>query len=110
MKKTERGVLLRVFIGETERRHGRPVYETVVMKARELEIRQASVFRGILGYGTDNRLHAAKLLALSDDLPVVVELVDTEEKVASIMPFLDEVVAEGFVTSEVVEFVTYRTE
>lgn len=108
MSTPEQAVLLRVFIGEKDRIHGKPLYEAIVMKARELDLEGATVIRGTLGFGADSRLHSAKLLALSDDLPVVVEIVDAEEQVERLLPFLDEVITEGLVTMETVRAIKYR--
>ena len=100
--------LLRVYIGETDRHHGKALYEAIVYKARELDLAGATVLRGILGFGADSRIHSAKLLALSDDLPIVVEIVDTEENIGKILPFLDEHVDEGLVTLEPIRVFRYR--
>ncbi|WP_397547931.1 DUF190 domain-containing protein [Rhodothermus marinus] len=102
------GVLLRIFIGETDRYHGRPLYEQIVLKARELNLAGATVLRGIMGFGASSRVHTAKLLRLSEDLPVVVEIVDTEENIQKILPFLDEVVQEGLITMEKAHVIRYR--
>jgi len=102
------GVLLRIFIGETDRYHGRPLYEQIVLKARELDLAGATVLRGIMGFGASSRVHTAKLLRLSEDLPVVVEIVDTEENIQKILPFLDEVVQEGLITMEKAHVIRYR--
>jgi uncharacterized protein len=108
MKLPEEGTLLRVFIGETDRHHGKSLYEAIVLKARELNLAGATVLRGIMGFGADSRLHTMKVLRLSEDMPVVIEMVDTEEKIATIMPFLDETVKEGLVTMEKVRVIMYR--
>lgn len=108
MRIEEDDVLLRVFISEGARRGGRPVYEDIVLKARELGIAGATVLRGMLGYGASAHLHAAKLVDLSASLPVVVEIIDREEKLEAILPFIDEVVADGFVTLEKVHVIKYR--
>jgi PII-like signaling protein len=102
------GVLLRVFIGETDRHHGRPLYEQIVLKARELNLAGATVLRGLMGFGASSRVHTAKLLRLSEDLPVVIEIVDTEENIQKILPFLDEVVQEGLITLEKAHVIQYR--
>lgn len=104
----EDGVLLRVFLGETDRYEGRPLYEQIVRKARELNLAGATVVRGIMGYGARSLIHTAKVLRLSEDLPVVVEIVDTREKVEELLPFLDETVEEGLVTLERAEVMFYR--
>lgn len=108
MKLSEDAVLLRIFIGESDTYRGKPLYEAIVMKARELNLAGATVMRGIMGFGADSRIHSAKILRLSEDLPVVVEIVDTEENIRKILPFLDEVVDEGLVTLEKVRAILYR--
>lgn len=108
MKLPEEGMLLRIFIGESDIYQGKALYEQIVLKAREMNLAGATVLRGIMGFGADSRLHTAKLLRLSEDLPVVIEIVDTEEKLNSILPFIDEVVQEGLVTLEKVRVIKYR--
>jgi hypothetical protein len=108
MKLPEQAVLLRVFIGESDKQGGRPLYEQIVLKARELNLAGATVLRGILGFGADSRIHAAKLLELSEDLPIVIEIVDTEEKINTLMPFIDQHVVEGLVTLEDIRVIKYR--
>lgn len=108
MKLPEQAVLLRIFIGESDKRQGRPLYEQIVLKARELNLAGATVVRGILGFGADSRIHSSKLLELSEDLPVIIEIVDTREKIDTLMPFIDEQVAEGLVTLEEVKVIKYR--
>ena len=108
MKIPQEGCLLRVFIGESDIWHGRPLYEAIVLKARELHLAGATVLRGVLGYGASSRLHTAKVLRLSEDLPVVVEIVDAREKLDQILPFLDETVKDGLVTLERAEVIWYR--
>ena len=108
MKLPEQAVLLRIFIGESDKHQGRALYEQIVLKARELNLAGATVVRGILGFGADSRIHSSKLLELSEDLPVVVEIVDTREKIDTLMPFIDEQVAEGLVTLEEVKVIKYR--
>jgi len=108
MKLPEQAVLLRIFIGESDKHQGRPLYEQIVLKARELNLAGATVVRGILGFGADSRLHSAKLLELSEDLPVIIEIVDTQEKIDALMPFIDQQVAEGLVTLEEVKVIKYR--
>lgn len=100
MKMPEEGVLLRVFVGETDRCKGRPVYEQIVMRARELGLAGATVVRGMMGFGAASRIHTAKVLRLSEDLPVIVEIVDSEENIERLLPYLDEIVTEGLVTME----------
>ena len=108
MKSPEESVLLRIFIGEKDKSHGQPLYERIVMKARELHLAGATVTRGILGFGADSRLHSSKLLELSQDLPIVIELVDAQENIDRLLPFIDENVVEGMVTMEKVKVLKYR--
>ncbi len=95
MKLPEEGMLLRIFIGESDNYEGKALYEQIVLKAREMNLAGATVTRGIMGFGADSRMHTAKLLRLSEDLPVVIELVATEETLNKLLSFLDEVVEEG---------------
>jgi PII-like signaling protein len=108
MKLPEEGILLRIFVGETDRIHGKALYEQIVLKARELGLAGATVIRGTMGFGASSRLHSAKILRLSEDLPIVIELVDTEENLNKLMPFIDENVTEGLVTMEKVRVIKYR--
>lgn len=108
MKKPENGQLLRVFIGESDTLHGRPLYEAIVKKARELHLAGATVTRGIMGFGADSRIHSAKILRLSEDLPVIIEIADTEEKIQEILPFIDEHVKEALITLENIRVIKYR--
>lgn len=108
MKLSGEAMLLRVFLGESDRTDGKPVYEQIVLRARELNLAGATVLRGVMGFGANSRLHTAKLLRLSEDLPVIVEVVDTQEKLAALLPFLDEHVKEGLVTIEKVQVIHYR--
>ncbi len=108
MKEPGKAVLLRIFIGEEDRDGKRPLYETIVKKARELNLAGATVLRGILGFGADSRMHAARLLTLSDNLPVIIEIADTRKNIEKLLPFLDEHVSEGFVTMEDIEVIRYR--
>ncbi len=108
MKIPEDGYLLRVFIGQNDRWRGRPLYEAIVLKARELHLAGATVLRGPMGFGASSRLHTAKVLRLSEDLPMVIEIVDAKEKLDTLMPHIDEMVAEGLVTLERVQVIKYR--
>ncbi len=108
MKLPQEGMLLRIFVGESDVHQGKALYEQIVLKARELNLAGATVLRGIMGFGADSRMHTAKLLRLSEDLPVVIEIVDTEENLNKILPFLDEVVVEGLITLEKVRVIKYR--
>jgi PII-like signaling protein len=109
MKLPETGTLLRIMIGENDQHQGKPLYEQIVFKAKELGLAGATVTRGILGFGADSRIHTAKILRLSEDLPVIIEIVDTEEKLATLIPFLDETVKEGLITMEKVRVIKYRS-
>ncbi len=108
MKLSGEGKLLKVFVGETDKYKSKPLYEAIVLKARELNLAGATVFRGIMGYGATSRIHSLKLLRLSEDLPVMIEIVDTEENINKILPFLDETVTEGLITMEKVNVIKYR--
>ena len=108
MKIEGEGKLLRVFIGESDRWHGKPLYQAIVERVREAGLAGATVLRGIEGFGADSRLHTARLLRLSEDLPVVIEIVDSAERIEGILPALDEMVGEGMVTVERVEVIAYR--
>jgi PII-like signaling protein len=101
-------MLLRVFIGESDRWHHSPLYEAIVLKARELHLAGATVLRGPMGYGKSSRLHTAKILRLSMDLPLVIEIVDAEEKIQAFLPVLDEMMKGGLVTLERVRVIDYR--
>ena len=108
MKLPEEGILLRIFIGESDTYQGRALYHAIVRKARELNMAGATVLRGMAGFGAASRLHTSRFLRLSEDLPVVIEIVDTEERVQTILPFLDGRVREGLVTMEKVRIIKYR--
>jgi PII-like signaling protein len=101
-------MLLRIFIGESDRWKHAPLYEAIVLKARELHLAGATVLRGPMGYGKSSRLHTAKILRLSMDLPLVIEIVDTEEKIQAFLPLLDEMMKGGLVTLERVRVIDYR--
>ncbi|HBB67546.1 MAG: hypothetical protein A2X28_00740 [Elusimicrobia bacterium GWA2_56_46] len=108
MKLPENGKLLRIFIGESDKHGDKALYEAITLKARELGLAGATVVRGVMGFGADSRMHTAKLLELSEDLPMIIELVDTGENLNKLMPFLDETVTEGLITIEDVKVVKYR--
>ncbi len=108
MKIPQDGYLLRVFLGENDRWQGRPLYEAIVMKARELHLAGATVLRGPMGFGAGSRLHTAKILRLSEDLPMVIEIVDSKEKIDELLPHIDEMVVDGLVTLERVQVIKYR--
>lgn len=107
MQIPEKASLLRVFIGEDDKADGRPLYEAIVLKAREAHLAGATVLRGPLGFGRSSRLHTAKVLRLSQDLPVVVEIVDTEEKINGFLPMLTGLTTGGLITLEKVTVVRY---
>jgi PII-like signaling protein len=100
--------LVRVFIGENDTWHGKPLFEAIVLRAREEGLAGATVTRGIEGYGASSRMHTTRLLELSSDLPVVVELVDAHARIARFLPILGEMVGDGLVTTESVHVVAYR--
>jgi len=108
VKLPEEGLLLRIFIGEMDSYKGKSLYEQIVLRARELNLAGATVIRGVMGFGAHSRVHTAKFLRLSEDLPVVIEVVDTEENINKLLPFLDEVVEEGLITIEKVKIIKYR--
>jgi len=101
-------MLLRIFIGESDRWHHKPLYEAIVLKAREMQMAGATVLRGPMGFGKSSRLNTAKILRLSMDLPLVIEIVDAEEKLNSFLPVLDEMMTRGLVTLEKVRVIDYR--
>jgi PII-like signaling protein len=103
----EEAVLLRVFLGESDRHNGKPLYEAIVLKARELHLAGATVLRGVMGFGRSSRLHTAKVLRLSEDMPMVVEIADVEEKVQALLPWLEQVVSGGLITLERARVVRY---
>ncbi|MEJ2307634.1 MAG: DUF190 domain-containing protein [candidate division WOR-3 bacterium] len=107
-KLPEESVLLRIFIGESDKYKNKPLYEQIVLKARELNLAGATVLRGIMGFGADSRMHSAKLLNLSMDLPIVIEIVDTKENIDKILPFIDDNLIEGMVTLENIKVIKYR--
>jgi PII-like signaling protein len=104
----EEAVLLRIFIGESDRWQHRPLYEAIVMKARETHLAGATVLRGPMGFGKSSHLHTAKILRLSMDLPLVIEIVDSEEKINAFLPVLDEMMGGGLVTLEKAKVIHYR--
>lgn len=108
MKIPEEAELLRIFIGESDRYEGRPLYEAIVAEARRQCLGGATVFRGLLGYGAHSRMHTAKLLRLSEDLPIIIEIVDSTEKIQGFLPDLDHMMEEGLVTVERAKVLVYR--
>jgi len=104
----EDGCLLRIFVGESDRYGHHPLYESIVLKAREQGLAGATVLRGLMGFGKHSILHTAKILRLSEDLPMIVEIVDSREKVENFLPLLDEMISDGLVTLEVVKVIHYK--
>lgn len=104
----QESLLLRIFIGESDRWHHQPLYEAIVMKAREMHLAGATVVRASMGFGKSSRLHTTKILRLSVDLPLVIEIVDTEEKINGFLPVLDGMVGGGLVTLEKIRVLHYR--
>ena len=107
MTLSEEGQLLRVFCGESDTWEGHPLYRAVVLKAKELGLAGATVLRGPMGFGHSSRLHTAKILRLSEDLPLVIEIVDSEEKIGAFLPVLDAMMGSGLVTMEKVQVLRY---
>src|SRR5438132_804869 len=108
MKIPQDGFLLRVYIGEADRWHGQPLYEAIVLKAREMHLAGATVLRGPMGFGATSHVHTAKILRLSDDLPMVIELVDSEEKIRAFLSVLDPMMGGRLVTLEKVKVIPSR--
>jgi PII-like signaling protein len=108
MKIEGEGQLVRIFVGESDRWEGKPLYEAIVLEARKAGIAGATVLRGVEGFGANSRIHTTKILRLSEDLPMVVEIVDTPERIQAILPVLDRMVGEGLVTLERVQIIAYR--
>jgi len=102
-------MLLRIFLGESDRWEHKPLYEAIILKAREMHLAGATVLRGPMGFGKASRLHTAKILRLSLDLPMVIEIVDEEEKIQSFLPVLDQMMGGGLVTLERVKVIDYRS-
>lgn len=104
----EDGSLLRIFIGESDRHGHQPLYEAIVLKAREQGLAGATVLRGVMGFGKHSILHTAKILRLSEDLPMVIEIVDSAEKIDGFLPTLNEMITDGLVTLERVKVLQYK--
>ena len=101
---------MRIFIGESDRWEHKPLYEAIVLKAREMHLAGATVLRGPMGFGKTSHLHTAKILRLSMDLPLIIEIVDSEEKINAFLPVLDEMMGGGLVTLEKVRVIDYRAD
>ncbi len=108
MKLPSEAYLLRIFVGESDKIDGKPLYEVVVQEARKRGMAGATVLRGYLGFGAHSRIHTAKVLRLSEDLPIVVEIVDEEAKIEAFLPDLDQLIGEGLITLEKVRVIAYR--
>lgn len=104
----EEGILLRIFVGESDKRDGRPLYEVIVNEARRRGLAGATVLRGVMGFGASSRIHTTKILRLSEDLPMVIEIVDEAHKINDFLPDLDGMIREGLMTLERVRIVLYR--
>jgi PII-like signaling protein len=107
MRIPQDSLLLRIFLGEDDRFERQPLYQAIVLKAREMHLAGATVLRGPMGFGHSSRLHTAKLLRLSEDLPLVIEIVDSEEKIRAFLPVLDTIMGSGLVTLEKVQVLQY---
>jgi PII-like signaling protein len=108
MRMEGEGKLLRIFIGESDRWHGKPLYEAIVELARSEGLAGATVLRGIEGFGAKSHLHTSRILRLSEDLPIVIEMVDTAENIDRVLPMLDPMVGDGMLTVEKVHSIAYR--
>ncbi len=108
MKIEGEGQLLRIFVGESDRWEGKPLHEAIVRMARKAGLAGATVLRGFAGFGAHSRIHTAKILRLSEDLPIVIEIVDKPERIQGFLPKLDETVREGLITLEKVHVIAYR--
>lgn len=110
MKLEGTGLLLRIYLGESDQWHGRPLYQAIVERLRERGLAGATVLRGIEGFGAKQHLHTTRLLSLSSDLPVLIEAVDSVEKIRAIIPEMDEMLGDGLITLEKVEVIVYRAD
>src|SRR5467141_1489880 len=108
MEVSHDSMLLRIFIGESDRWSHKPLYEAIVLKAREMHLGGATVLRGPMGFGKSSRMHTAKILRLSMDLPIVIEIVDSEEKIQAFLPVLDQMIGGGLVTLEKAKVIRYQ--
>lgn len=107
MQIPSQALLLRIFIGEEDEFQGKPLYEAIVLKAREQHLAGATVLRGPMGFGKSSRLHTSKILRLSEDLPLIIEIVDSEEKISGFLPMLERMMSSGLVTLEKVQVLQY---
>ena len=108
MKLPSEAELLRIFIGEADKHKGKPLYEEIINLAREKKMAGATVIRGLMGFGAHSRVHTAKILRLSEDLPIIIEIVDETEKIESLLPELDQMIKEGLITIEKIRVLAYR--
>jgi hypothetical protein len=108
MKLPEQALRVRIYTGENDKHHGRPLHEALVEEARKAGLAGATVIRGAIGFGANSRVHTSKILRLSQDLPVITEIVDKPEKIAAFLPMLDEMIKEGLVVTEEVRVIHYR--
>lgn len=108
MKLEGTGLLIRIYLGESDQWHGKPLYQAIVELLRERGMAGATVLRGIEGFGARQHVHSTRILSLSEDLPLLIEAVDTEERVRGVLPELDEMLGDGLITLERVEVLTYR--
>jgi len=108
MKLQGEAKLLRIYLGESDKWQGQPLYEAVVLEAKRAGLAGATVFRGFMGFGAHSRIHTAKILQLSEDLPICIEIVDSEEKIQAFLPTLEPMLQEGLITMEKVEVIRYR--
>ena len=108
MKIPSEGVLLRIFIGEADKWSGEPLYEAIILLARKMNLAGATAIKGIMGFGCKSHMHTTKLLRLSEDLPIIIEIVDSKDKIDNFLPHLDEMVAEGLITLEKVNVIMYK--
>ncbi|NNE48130.1 MAG: DUF190 domain-containing protein [Rhodothermales bacterium] len=108
MKLPSEAYLLRIFVGESDRSDGKPLHEVIVNEARARGLAGATVIRGFMGFGASSRIHTSKVLRLSDDLPIVIEIVDAEDRIEAFLPALDDLIDEGLVTLERVRVIAYR--
>ncbi len=108
MKIPHEGQLLRIFIGEGNRHEGRPLYEWIVMQAKQAGLAGATVLRGVMGFGANSRIHTSKIMRLSEDMPIIIEIVDTAEKLAAFLTRIDNVICEGLATLEKADVQFYR--
>jgi PII-like signaling protein len=108
MKLPEKGLLLRIFIGESDRSEGHPLYEAIVNEARRLNMAGAAVLKGVMGFGANSRIHTTRVPRLSEDLPMIIEIADRKERINLLMPYLNAHFKEGLITLEEVRVIKYR--